>query len=292
MTAATRPPTPTILACTDGSAYARSLYQHTAWTAQRLHARVEVLHVLDHERDRVPHLDLSGAIGVDAGAHLTEELARADEAYGSAERLRGKAILEDAVHQLAAAGITDVTATQRHGALVETLAELEPRVDLVVIGKRGTRAGSAKEHLGANLERVVRTAVRPVLVTSSSFQPIERFLIAFDGGRSVAKAIEFALARPLLKGLGCHILRAGHLDANAKWFLEEAAAKLRSGGYEVTPHAIDGPPERVIADVIQRERIQLLVMGAYGHSPVRSLILGSTTTDMVRTCQVPVLMFR
>lgn len=33
-------------------------------------------------------------------------------------------------------------------------------------------------------------------------------------------------------------------------------------------------------------------MGAYGHSRIREFILGSTTTTMVRTCLVPVLMFR
>ncbi len=31
---------------------------------------------------------------------------------------------------------------------------------------------------------------------------------------------------------------------------------------------------------------------AYGHFRIRQLIIGSTTTSMVRTCQIPVLMFR
>ena len=48
----------------------------------------------------------------------------------------------------------------------------------------------------------------------------------------------------------------------------------------------------VIADAVKREDIHLLVMGAYGNSPIRALILGSTTTTMVRTCLMPVLMFR
>jgi nucleotide-binding universal stress UspA family protein len=208
------------------------------------------------------------------------------------QRLKGKAILDDAKHQLTAAGLTDIVTTQRHGTLVETLEELEPRCDLVVIGKRGTCTGRANDHLGANLERVVRTAVRPVLVTTPNFQPIKNFLIAYDGSPSATKAIEFALTNPLLKGLGCHLLRAGHVDDKAKWYLGEAAEKLRAGGYNVTPHAIDGAPDKVIAEVIQRERIHLLVMGAYGHSPVRAFILGSTTTNMVRTSSVPVLMFR
>lgn len=283
---------PTILTCTDGSMFAPSLYQHTAWAAQRLAASVEVLQVLDHHRERAPGVDLSGSIGLDASAHLTEELTKLEATQGRVQRLRGKAILDDAKHQLTAAGIANVTTTQRHGTLVETLEELEPRADLVLIGKRGTRADLAKEHLGANLERVVRTAVRPVLVTSATFQPIEKYLVAYDGGPSVTKAIDFALTSPLLKGLGCHLLRAGHIDDKAKWYLEETATKLRNGGYDVTTHAIDGAPEKVIAEVIHRERIQLLVMGAYGHSPIRAFILGSTTTNMVRTCPVPVLMFR
>lgn len=283
---------PTILACTDGSAYAPSLYQHAAWVAHRLAARVEVLHVLDHHRERAPGVDLTGSIGMDASVLLTEELTKLEEAQGRVQRLKGKAILEDAKHQLTAAGLTDIVATQRHGTLVETFEELEPRADLVVIGKRGTRANLAKDHLGANLERVVRTAVRPVLVATATFQPIENFLIAYDGGPSVTKAIEYLLTSPLLKGRGCHLLRAGHLDDKARYYLEETATRLRNGGYAVTTHAIDGAPEKVIAEVLQRERIHLLVMGAYGHSPVRAFILGSTTTNMVRTSSVPVLMFR
>lgn len=283
---------PTILACTDGSTYAPGVYQHAAWAAQRLAARVEVLHVLDHHRERAPVVDLSGSIGMDASAQLTEELTKLEETQGRVQRLKGKAILEDAKHQFTAAGLTEIITTQRHGTLVETLEELEPGCDLVIIGTRGTRADMAKEHLGANLERVVRTAVRPVLVTTATFQPIGKFLIAYDGGPSVTRAIEFALASPLLKGLDCHLLRAGKIDDTAKYYLEETATKLRHAGYEVTTHAIPGAPEKVIAEVIERERIQLLVMGAYGHSPIRALILGSTTTNMVRTCPIPVLMFR
>jgi nucleotide-binding universal stress UspA family protein len=283
---------PTILACTDGSTFAPSLYQHAAWAAKRLAANIEVLHVVDHHRERAPGVDFSGSIGMNASALLTEELTKIEEAQGRVQRLKGKAILDDARHQLTAAEIASVTTTQRHGTLVETLEELEPHADLLVIGKRGTRAELAKEHLGANLERVVRTAVRPVLVTSAKFQPIEKFLIAYDGGPSVTKAIQFALTSPLLKGLNCHLLRAGHIDDKARYYLEEAATKLRNAGYNVTTHAIEGAPEKVIPEVIQRESIQLLVMGAYGHSPIRALILGSTTTNMVRTCIVPVLMFR
>ena len=44
--------------------------------------------------------------------------------------------------------------------------------------------------------------------------------------------------------------------------------------------------------MVERTGIDLLVMGAYGHSRVRSLIIGSTTTEMIRACKIPVLLFR
>ncbi|MFN2475793.1 MAG: universal stress protein [Chthoniobacterales bacterium] len=282
----------TILACTDGSTYAPSVYQHAAWAAQRVGGRVEVLHVIDHHRERAPAVDLSGTIGFESQAHLTEELAKLEETQGRVALLKGQAIMHDARQQLLAAGVTDVATTQRHGGLVETLEELEPRCDLVVLGKRGEHADFAKGHLGGNLQRVIRAAVRPVLVAARAFTPIERFLIAYDGGSSVTKAIEFAVASPLLQGATCHILRAGRIDDKARYFLDEAAARLRNAGYEVTTHAIGGAPESSIVEAVTRENIQLLVMGAYGHSPIRQLVLGSTTTTMVRTCKVPVLMFR
>lgn len=282
----------TLVSCTDGSIYAASIYAHSAWAAARAGLGVKVLHVLDPHRGRAPHGDLSGAIGFDASAELTEELVALEEATARVARMKGEAILADARRHFAAAGMPEVELLQRHGTLVETLEELEPAAELVVIGKRGEQADFAKGHLGSQVERVIRASVRPVLVASRAFRPVEGFLLACDGGPSATRAVEHALAKPLLRGLHCHLLRAGRLDEKARWFLEETAGRLREGGYGVTTHAVEGSPEIAIAAAIQEHGIDLLVMGAYGHSPIRQFILGSTTTTMVRTCHVPVLMFR
>lgn len=283
---------PHILSCTDGSLYAPSVYEHSAWAAARMGADVKVLHVLDPHRELAHGGDLTGAIGFDASAELTEELVKLEENQARVARLKGKAILQDAAARLAAAGIAEVETLQRHGTLVDTLEELEPAAELVVLGKRGEHCDFAKGHLGGQLQRVIRASVRPVLVAARAFKPVERFLIAYDGGPSVLKAVDFVLNNPLLKGLHCHILRAGKVDDNARYYLEETAQKLRGAGFTVIAAAESGPPEQIIANVVKSSQIDLLVMGAYGHSPIRQLILGSTTTTMVRTCQIPVLMFR
>jgi nucleotide-binding universal stress UspA family protein len=282
----------TILACTDGSAYAASVYDHSAWAARRTGAAIQVLHMLDPHRERAELVDLSGAMGPDTGTELLAELANLEEKKNRLAREQGKLLLIAAAGHLRAAGIEKITTTQEHGELVESVIRMEQTADLVVIGKRGQSADFAKLHLGSSLERVIRGSIRPVLVASRAFQPIEKFLVAYDGGPSIEKAIRFAIDHPLLKGLACHILRAGRLDDKATWFLDEAAEKLRAAGFPVTSEATAGPPEEVIAAAVEKHSANLLVMGAYGHSRIRQLMVGSTTTALIRTCHIPVLMFR
>lgn len=284
----------TIIACTDGSLYSPSIYQNAAWAATRLGASIEVLHVIEHHETREKK-DLSGKIGFDANAELLAELVSLDESHARVARLRGKAILEDAVRQL---GISDigtagaVVATQRHGSLVETLDEFEKHASLVVIGKRGEHADFAKGHLGSNLERVVRSARVPIFVAAREFRPMKRFLIAFDGGQGSLKAVHHVATQPLLKGMECHIVSVGKPGSPLAKELEDAALSLRGAGYTVTAELLTGDPDAVIARHVTDQNIDLLVMGAYGHSPIRQFILGSTTTSLIRTCLVPLLLFR
>ena len=282
----------TILACTDGSQYSASVYQHAAWVAKQSGAAIHVLHVIERDEAR-PAADLSGNLGFDASAELMEELVDLDEAHARVARLRGKAVLEDAVRQLKEESESlEVITTQRHGSLVETLDEFENNADLVIVGKRGEHVEQAKGHLGSNLERVVRSAKIPVMVASRAFQPIENFMIAFDGGASSLKAVHFAATQPLLKGVKAHLLAIGKPGSNLELELGHAATGLRGAGFEVHADLMSGDADELISREAEKLGIDLVMMGAYGHSMIRRFIIGSTTTTLVRTCKVPVLLFR
>ena len=86
----------TILACTDGSPYAASIYKYAAWVANRSEASVLVLHVIERE-ESTQSSDLTGKLGFDASDELMEELVSLDEAHARVARLRGKAVLDDVV---------------------------------------------------------------------------------------------------------------------------------------------------------------------------------------------------
>jgi len=280
-----------ILVCTDGSLYAPSIYAHTRWLASRCGAPVRLLHIIEHA-EYIGGSDLSGNIGFDASAELLEELTGLSESHARIARIRGKAILEDGKCRL---NLPNVSAIQRHGSLVETIEELEESGEpglMIIIGKRGEHVDFATGHLGSNLERVIRSATVPVLVAAREFHPIERFLIAFDGGPSSIKAVEHAATQPLLAGLECHLIAAGKPNTELARTLQQACETLQAAGVNVSSDLLPGEPDEVIAAEVAHRHINLLVMGAYGHSRIRQLILGSTTTSLLRTCHVPVLIFR
>lgn len=281
-----------ILACVDGSIYTDSVLDHAAWVSQRLDAPIQVLHVQPPVSEYPVPTDLSGAIGLGARSFLLEKLTQVDESRSKLDQQKGKLILEHAKEQLAGAGIGSVTTLHRRGSLVETISELEPFTQLSVVGKRGENADFASLHLGSNLERVVRAARHPVLVASRAFQTITRFVIAYDGGPSTRKAVDYVAGSPLLRGVTCHLLKVGTDNQENRRDVEQAAAKLRGAGFAVQATVQPGHADDVIAEYVKSNEMNLLVMGAYGHSHIRALIIGSTTSNMLRSCPVPVLMFR
>ncbi|MBO9507077.1 universal stress protein [Thalassospira sp. A3_1] len=281
-----------LIALIDGSGYSQSVRDLTCWVAKRTEASVELMHVLGRRGVGSEPADLSGNLKLGARTALLQELADLDEQKAKLELKRGRLLLEEAKSGLEEAGLSSVSTKLRHGDLIDAIGEFEGDADLIVIGKRGEAADFAKLHLGSNLERVVRSATKPVLVASRAFKPINKFLIAFDGGESAMKAVRHIAGGKLFTGLPCVLLCVGKPTDSLQEKLDDAAALLRKAGYEVEASFEAGEPEDVIKNRIESDNIDLLVMGAYGHSRIRNLIIGSTTTEMVRSCQVPVMMFR
>ena len=282
-----------IVAMIDGSIYSQSVSDHTAWAAERLGiGEIELVHVLGRREGPSAPADLSGSFSAGMREELLKELADLDELNAKAAQKRGRLILEEAEVALKAKGIATIAPRLRHGDLLETLEAVETGADMVVIGKRGAAADFAKMHLGSNLERVVRSSHVPVLITSRAFKPIKRFLIAFDGGRTALKAVDYVARTALFSGLECHLLTVGDRTAEIERNLDNAKALLKGGNIQVSADVIAGQPDRVIAKYVEDVGIDLLVMGAYSHSRLRHLFLGSTTTETIRNCLIPALIYR
>ena len=236
--------------------------------------------------------DLSGAIGLGARTALMTELADLDAARARLATERGRAILEDAHALLTRDGVAAITSRLRHGGLVENMADMEADAAMIVIGKRGADADHAQGHLGSNLERVVRASHKPILVAVRALRPIETVLLAFDGGPSALKAVDCVAGNPLFAGLAVHVVWVGAATPEVTQRLDAATQRLTSAGIGADSAVVPGDPETAFGKLVERAGYDLLVIGAYGHSRIRGLVIGSTTTGMLMTSRLPVLLVR
>lgn len=281
-----------VLAAIDASVYTESVCHYAAWAAARLDAPLEYLHVLDRHPEATSVADFSGNLELGAREKLLQGLVAVDESRGKLGQERGRLLLQQA--KGIATGLHGIPAEtkMRHGSLVDTLTELESDVRLFVLGKRGEHANFASGHLGGELERVVRAVHRPLLVASRQFAEVNRVLIAFDGSPTSRKGVEIVAASPLFRGLDVRLMMVGESSEQASKHMKWAMDELLYAGFKPTSAILPGVAEQVIAEYVRDEGVDLLVMGAYGHSRIRQLIVGSTTTTMLRTCHVPVLLLR
>ena len=74
--------------------------------------------------------------------------------------------------------------------------------------------------------------------------------------------------------------------------LGEAETYLEPHRLQVKAVLESGSPVEGILQVAQRESCDLIIMGAFGHSRMRELFVGSTTDGILRAAEIPVLLFR
>ena len=281
-----------VLACVDMSHYADHVADYAAWAAQRMTAPLEFLHVIDRSAAKVAGKDHSGAIGLGAQEKLLDRLSAEDEASARESRERGRIFLNRLRERAVAAGVASVDMRQRWGELPESLVEQEAGVRLVVLGRRGEAAEVTHRDLGRNVERIVRAMHKPILTVTADFTEPRRIMIAFDGGVVTRHGVELVAASPLFKGLPIYLLMAGGSVPEGQRQVEWARERLAAGGFEVTVAIEPGDAETLIARAVKEQGIDLLIMGAYGHSPLRSLLAGSKTTDLLRSATIPTLLLR
>ncbi len=285
----------TILLCSDGSAFSEGIYRYGAWFARRFQSTAKVLFVTDIRQKVVSTGNLSGSLGLGASEQLMNELVNLEYEKAKLSKKRARLILQNADQILKEEGVSDVELLNPTGFLVDCFRDFEADADMVVLGKRGEAAEFASDHLGANIERIVRSSSKPCLVTPQTFVPVERILIAYDGSPTAERIVSFLTGNAEgFKDSDLHVITVAKSasDEGSLQMLAKVQETLEQTGFATTASLASGEPEKAIAQYIKQHQINLLLMGAYGHSRIRRLIIGSTTIQLLRSSPIAVLLFR
>tara|TARA_R110000787_G_scaffold9353_14_gene32802 strand:+ start:1856 stop:2707 length:852 start_codon:yes stop_codon:yes gene_type:complete len=280
-----------VVSCIDGSPGAVAVCDAGAWASQRMGAPLQLLHVLD--RSETPaHTDLSGSLGVDSRTHLLDELVELDAKRSKVALEHGKLMLEAARSRAEQQGAQSITTRQRHGALVESLLDMQNDTRLLIMGRRGESHAGQALAVGGQLESVIRAVHKPLLITLDTFAAPSNFMIAYDGRSVTQKALDTLIGSPLLQGLPCHLVAVNNTSLDRGPELQAAHDKVADVGFSVSCTVLRGEVQTQLQRYQQEHGIELMVMGAYGHSRIRRLFLGSNTTDMVSSSTIPLIIVR
>jgi len=277
-----------IYACIDGGVTSPAVIEGSIWAAEMLAAPLRFLHVLERHPERASSIDATGQLGLDAQDILLQELSDLDQRRSQVAQDAGRRLLTAARARAQAAGLVAVDTLMRHGELAETALELELESRLFVLGH--WPPSDTRPHLDHHLEQLVRSVNTPVLVVPGEvFLAPHRAVIAFDGSATAQKLVARVAASPLLRGLPVVLAMAS--PAASLEAVEQAEHTLRSSGFSVTSEILDGEPDVALTSRADQPGT-VLVIGAYGHSRIRRLIVGSTTTALLRASKVPLLILR
>ena len=268
---------------TDGSEPAGRGVRYAVALAQQYKASLVGIHVIDVKLLEGPFLrDISASLGTAPYVNYQGNIAMLLEE-------RGKAALDSFVDICREAGVT-CEAEQVTGMVVRSIVERSLDADLIVMGRGGEHSEWLDGLVGSTTAAVVRRAKRPVLVTGTETLRHRLFVVAYDGSSHARTALEKAAAIGVEWPVPCHVLVVG--DESARSLLEEAQSLLKGVSLQVEYVLKPGDPSETIVDYARQSDADLLIMGAYGHTKVRELVVGSTTAYALNHAPCPLLLLR
>jgi nucleotide-binding universal stress UspA family protein len=276
-----------ILVALDGSEHSLAGSRYAIWLAERLQATAIGLHVIDvvsiEGSGSFLH-DISGSLGFEPYLDFTSKMREVLQE-------RGRTLLDTFAASCRDGGVTCDTQLAT-GIVANEICEYARTADLVIVGHRGVNEKFSTGLLGSSTESVTRKCPKPVLVTPAQFRPITRPLLAYDGSQRAAAAMHAAAELCAALGLALTVLHVGKDETLSQKVLEEARRYLTSYRIEIETIARTGYPNETILDVMAEGAHDLLFIGAYGHSRIIEMVLGSTTEYVLRNASSPVFLCR
>ncbi len=272
-----------ILVPTDGSELAQTGAAYAISLAQSFKAHIQGIYVIDVKLLEGPFLqDLSASLGTAPYVNYQGNISMLLEE-------RGKSALKALSEACEAAGVPCET-TQASGVVPRVIVEHSGLADLIVMGRGGEHNEWLDGLVGSTAEAVIRRSELPVLITGTPQPGHERVLMAYDGSTHAQNALRTAVAFAEMWKTSLNILIVGEESNSVA--AAEVTGYLEAHG--VTGQVIEAPGdsgEQIVAHAKSTDA-DLIVMGAYGHSKVRELVVGSTTTYVINHATCPVLLAR
>ena len=254
--------------------------------AARLDARLEAVHVVDSRMLEFPLVaPQAGVIGWNPGAV---------NGLQQALRARGETLLSETAAVAEKAGVP-LIATLEFGHPAQVLTDIQCRTELVVLGRQGEHSKTAPDITGSTMERFIRRAERPCLVTPAVFRPIGKILVGVDGSPSAGRALREAIDLANALKIPLVILSVSETESDlprAQQINIEAHCIARAHDCAAAAVTAVGNPATAVMEKSAETGCDLIVLGSHGHGWIYDRLIGSVAAHVVSGGQIPVLLVR
>lgn len=276
-----------IVAGIDGQAISQDVSKAALWAASTLEAPLLLLHAVQ-KTDSTSLANLSGSIGLGAHTDLLNQLAELDARRNKVAVTFGKSLLQQAQNTLIEHGGKQVETALRHGSIVSALADLQEQARLIVVGRPSQNFSA----LGSDIEQIIRQARTPILIPQPDFKQPKSFMLAYDGRKTADKAVQRIIESDLLKGLDCHLVCVNNRKKDLEDNFHRVEQLLQKQGFVVQAAFLEGKIFDSLKEYQEQHNIDLLLMGAFSHSKIASVFLGSNTLKMLEQSKVPMIIMQ
>lgn len=274
-----------ILVPVDGSDNSRVAIEHAIYFAQLFNAELCGLNVVDIRALEGPFLsDISASLGFSPFQNYLPKFQKILEE-------RSDLILDSFEQKVVSSNIK--FRKKRLNGVVSTLILDEAKMfDMVVIAQRGEHAQWSSGLLGSTTESVVRKTPRPVLVTTGMFREIKNVTVAYDGEFESSNALKTALEMFMSDAFNINVVIVTDEIDKKKKLRSEVNEFASQYNKVVNIVVLSGDSGKAIIDYVEENESDIIVMGAFSHSRLHDIILGSTAAYILRKATIPVLLNR
>ncbi|MCR6572677.1 universal stress protein [Campylobacter insulaenigrae] len=275
-----------ILVCIDILEPCKNSVDYGIYFAKKLNLPLMFLYVVE---SNFTNTELACSFGIGSSGCVIEDLVEEQTQKNENLCKESKKILKELSLYAKDKGVAECFGVQRDGDLEEILKDYDGKMRLVIAGLKGN---GEKQKIGKHMEELVRALNVPILLINSAFKEIKSVMMAYDGSQLAKKAITQAIQAPLFKDAKRYVVNVSNDEKNSWELLLQANKLFKDANLTIETKHLNGEICKALFDFQEQNNVDLLIMGAYSHHWLKSILFGSLTNEILTKSKKPLLLIR
>lgn len=275
-----------VLVCIDVLEPCKSSVDYGIFLAKKLDLPLIFLYAIE---PNFTNAELACGFGIAATGCVIEELLEESQEKNENLLKKAKNTLDEFCILAKQRGVKECISIQKDGDLEDVLKDF---LGQIRVGVAGLKGGGKRTKIGIHTEELVRALNAPILLVNAPFCEIKTVMMAYDGSKLATKALEQAIKNPLFKEAKRYIVNVDKDEKKSLQLLSSAKELFKKENLEVEIEHLNGEINEALFEFWEKNNIDLMIMGAYSHHWLKSVLFGSLTNDILTKAKKPLLLIR